>query len=432
MKSKFKKTEIGVIPEEWEVVRIKDFCLKITSGGTPSRRKKEYWERGTIPWLKTQELKDTKIFESEEKITFEGLKNSSAKLFPVNTILIAMYGATVGKLGLLKIEATTNQAICAMVVNEKITNYLFLFYSLLNNRTKLINLASGAAQQNINQDIIKEFKIPLPPLPEQRAIAKILSDLDSKIELNQQMNKTLEAIGQAIFKHWFVDFEFPNEKGKPYKSSGGEMVYNEELGKEIPKGWRVEKIGKKLKVELGGTPDRTNLNYWNGDIAWINSGKVNEFRIIEPSEYITKEGLENSATKLLPKRTVVLAITGATLGQVSILEIDSCANQSVIGILENQELPSEYIYFWIRHKINDIIGWRTGGAQQHINKGNVENTFILLPEKETMSRYYNIVHQIFEQISVNCFQSQTLSSLRDSLLPKLMSGKIRVPEEVGK
>ena len=88
------------------------------------------------------------------------------------------------------------------------------------------------------------------------------------------MNKTLEAIGQAIFKHWFVDFEFPNEEGKPYKSSGGEMVYNEELGKEIPKGRGVEKIGKKLKVELGGTPNRTNPNYWNGNIAWINSGKV--------------------------------------------------------------------------------------------------------------------------------------------------------------
>ena len=131
----------------------------------------------------------------------------------------------------------------------------------------------------------------------------------------------------------------------------------------------------------------------------------------------------------MPKRTVVLAITGATLGQVSILEIDSCANQTVIEMLENQELPSEYIYFWTRYKINDIIGWQTGGAQQHINKGNIENTFILLPEKEAMSKYYNIMHQIFEKISVNCLESQTLSSLRDSLLPKLMSGKIRVPVE---
>ena len=125
--SKFKQTEIGIIPEDWEVKNVEDFCMKITSGGTPLRNNKEYWENGTIPWLKTQELNDATIYAAEEKITQLGANNSSAKLFPKNTILMAMYGATVGKLGLLKIEATTNQAFCAMIVNKDVADYKYLF-----------------------------------------------------------------------------------------------------------------------------------------------------------------------------------------------------------------------------------------------------------------------------------------------------------------
>jgi type I restriction enzyme S subunit len=190
-------------------------------------------------------------------------------------------------------------------------------------------------------------------------------------------------------------------------------------------------LGQVAKVELGGTPDRTREDYWNGGVNWINSGKVNEFRIIEPSEKITKKGLEESATKLLSRGTVVLAITGATLGQVSRLEIDSCANQSVVGIIENETLPSEYLYFWTKKTINHIIRWQTGGAQQHINKVNVESTNILVPSASIMGSFVKIAHPIFERISAASFESLSLQRLRNLLLPKLMSGKIRVPVEVG-
>jgi type I restriction enzyme S subunit len=253
----------------------------------------------------------------------------------------------------------------------------------------------------------------------------VLDSLDSKIKLNRKLNATLEHIGKVIFKRWFVDFEFPNEKGKPYKSNGGEME-NSEMGR-IPRGWRVSTIGKELSAILGGTPDRTRREYWeNGDVPWINSGKVNEFRITEPAEYITREGLDNSATKLLPKRTTVLAITGATLGQVSLLEIDSCANQSVVGILASEKIPSEYIYFWTKHIIGDIISWQTGGAQQHINKENVNNSPLLIPDNHLLSKYSEIVKPIFDRITSNCFENSSLSRIRDFLLPKLMSGEIRV------
>ena len=243
------------------------------------------------------------------------------------------------------------------------------------------------------------------------------------------MNKTLETIGQTIFKYWFVDFEFPNEKGKPCKSSGGEMVSSEL--RKIPKGWKVSKIGKEFETILGGTPSTTNKPYWeNGTVAWINSGEINKFRITEPTVYITKEAVDNSATKLMPKGTTVLAITDATLGQVSRIEIDTYANQSVIGIIENKDIPSEYIYLWIKHKIIGLISHQTGEAQQHINKNNVNELEILLPDDSLMLKFKEMMRSIFKNISINCFESQNLSQIRDSLLPRLMSGKIRVSVEV--
>ena len=232
-------------------------------------------------------------------------------------------------------------------------------------------------------------------------------------------------MAQAIFKHWFIDFEFPNENGEPYKSSGGEMV-DCELG-PIPKGWEIKKVGEILKTVLGGTPSRKKNIYWeNGKMPWINSGKVNDYRIIEPSEYITELGLEKSSTKLLPKRTTVIAITGATLGKISLLEIDCCANQSIVGILENNIFKSEYIYIWMINIIDRLISWQTGGAQQHINKDNINKFGILVPSEKILLKYYRQTKPIFNKISNNCIESKYLQNLRDTLLPKLISGEIRI------
>jgi len=153
---------------------------------------------------------------------------------------------------------------------------------------------------------------------------------------------------------------------------------------------------------------------------------INKFRITQPSEYITEKGLKKSAAKLLPKKSTVVAITGATLGQVSRLEIDACANQSVIGIIGNEEFANEYIYLWIKHYIKDIISNQTGGAQQHINRNDIKNTAIIKPDEVTYEKFMNLIKPIFDKISRNSFQIRTLEQLRDTLLPKLMSGEVRV------
>ena len=195
----------------------------------------------------------------------------------------------------------------------------------------------------------------------------------------------------------------------------------------IPSGWEVKPLGAICQLALGGTPSRTNPKYWeNGSIPWINSGKVNDFRIITPSEYITEAGYNSSATKLLPIHTTVVAITGATLGQVSFTEIECCANQSVVGVLENEKLASEYIYLFILFNLDKLLAKQTGGAQQHINKNDIASLICLVPSEKILEQYKQKQKPLFDKIHNNMVQIQTLTELRDSLLPRLISGKIRV------
>ena len=274
---------------------------------------------------------------------------------------------------------------------------------------------TGGTRGNINAKTFGDMPISLPKRCVQDKIVGILSALDSKIENNNKINANLEAQAEALFKSWFVDFT-------PFKD---QPFVDSELG-PIPQGWKVGKLGDYCECVLGGTPSRSESSYWNGDIAWINSGEVNKFRICTPSEFITSKGLDNSSTKLLPKKTTVLAITGATLGQISILEIDSCANQSVIGIKQNDNMPYEFIYPTVKVNIKRLLNLQTGGAQQHINKNNVQNLFIVYPPKFILQKYKEHTKCIYSKISTLCFENQRLAALRDTLLPKLMSGEIKL------
>ena len=174
-----------------ELRTVESLCDAVYSGGTPSRKKPEYYEGGTIPWIKTMEIRDGYIYDSEEKITESGLQNSSAKFVPKESVLIAMYGATVGRVGYLKIDSTTNQAACALVVDSEITNPKWLYYSILATRDSLIDKANGAAQQNISVSIVRNHQIKYVPLEEQERIAGILGSLDDKIEANTRLIHTL-------------------------------------------------------------------------------------------------------------------------------------------------------------------------------------------------------------------------------------------------
>lgn len=399
---------------EWDVTTIGELCSNVSSGGTPKSTNEEYYG-GNIPWLNTKEINFNRIYDTEKHITNEGFKNSAAKWVKKDSVIVAMYGATAAKVAMNMVDLTTNQACCNLTIDKSLANPKFVYYYLYSKYERLLNLASGAAQQNLNSNIIKEFPINIPSLNVQNEIVNLLSTIDDKIELNQKVNKNLDELCHSLFKYYFIDFI-------PFCDDD---FIDSDIG-EIPKEWSITTVGNILDCKLGGTPSRSNESYWGGSIAWINSGKVNDFRIIEPSEYITEKGLKKSATKLLPAKTTVIAITGATLGQISLLEIDSCANQSVIGIIPNINYPYEFVYPLISSILIDLLKHQTGGAQQHINKNNVESFKIICPPAEIISEYKTIVSPIYSKISDNCFEIEKLQKLRDTLLPKLMSGEIDV------
>ena len=371
-----------------------------------------------IPLVTAKIIKNGVINEFTEFIAESDYDRWMVRGFPKSGDVVLTTEAPLGEVAQLddKKIALAQRVVCLRGKSNLLDNTYLKYYFLSHYGKKALkSRESGTTVTGIKQSELRNVEIRYPSYHDQCNISSILSALDDKIAVNRRICENLEAQAQALFKHWFIDFA-------PFKD--GKFVESE-LGM-IPEGWRVCSLGDICKCELGGTPSRANKSFWGGDIAWINSGEVNNFRICEASEYITEEGLNQSATKLLPAKTTVLAITGATLGQVSLLEIDSCANQSVVGVKENINISYTFIYPTIKSKIKELVNMQTGGAQQHINKDNIQSLILVVPSQNIMEKYKSITLPLYDEIGNLCFENLRLSTLRDTLLPKLMSGQIKV------
>ena len=235
------------------------------------------------------------------------------------------------------------------------------------------------------------------------------------------LNQNLEALAKQLYDYWFVQFDFPDENGRPYKSSGGEMMYSDILQRNIPSNWEIKELGNTCEILLGGTPDTRNELYWGGSYSWLNSGEVTEFPILKSEKTITEEGLNSSATAYAPKGSVTLSITRHL--RSSILAIDAYINQSVVAIKETEYLRNEYLYPLINREIPRYMTLRTGAQQPHINKETVESTWIILPPTGILDKYYIIVSPIYHSIIENAVEIENLTKQRDELLPLLMNGQ---------
>ena len=309
----------------------------------------------------------------------------------------------------------------------------FIYYTLFRDDffDHMMKGSKGTKMPRGDKKQILDFLIPDFEFEEQQKIAKVLSDLDAKIENNNRINAELEAMSKTLYDYWFVQFDFPDANGKPYKTSGGKMVWNAELKRDIPEGWNVNELGNILNTDLGGTPSTKSEKFWTGNIPWLNSGEIANFPIVESEAHITSEAISNSATTLMPAGTCVLSITRHL--RPSILAIDACANQSVVGIFESEKFKSSFIYPYLKNEIPRLMTLRSGAQQPHINKGTVDESLIIEPSQPILDRYYKKANPIYNQIINNSFQNQELASLRDWLLPMLMNGQVSVGdvEELG-
>lgn len=386
---------------------ISSICSRICSGGTPKSTESSYYG-GTIPWLNTKEI-DFNIIESTEKtITEDGLNNSSAKWVEAPCVIVAMYGATAGKVAISNIRLTTNQACCNLNIDSGKADYRFVYYALKNDFTRLSSLANGGAQQNLNAQQIKDFDTPDFSLSEQKKIAEILSSLDEKIETNRKINARLEELAQALFKSWFIDFE-------PFDG-------------QMPEDWEASNFDDAIEVIAGGTPKTEVKEYWDGDIPWISvKDFVNETHFVMNTErYISQKGLDNSSTHLLNPDDTIISARG-TVGAIAQIQVAMAFNQSCFGLRCKLNNGAHWLFYLIHNKVAELRQKSHGSVFDTINRKTLSDLQIAIPTSEILSKFHFIISPIVEKSLLLSKESARLAALRDALLPKLMSGEL-IPE----
>ncbi|HCN34368.1 restriction endonuclease subunit S (plasmid) [Acinetobacter johnsonii] len=389
---------------EWQTVAIGEICDLVTSGGTPLTSQKEYYHNGSIPWVKTKEVNQCRLYGTENHITQLGLDNSSAKLIPENSIIIAMYGdgKTAGRVALNKVPVTTNQACCNLILNKQKANYDFVFYNLMGRYDELVSKKTGSGQQNLNGKIIKEIEIDLPSLPEQKAIASVLSSLDDKIDLLHRQNKTLEAMAETLFRQWFIE--------------------------EAKEDWDEVTVSSLFEVRDGthDSPKQSPIGYPLVTSKHIGDGVLD----FDSCYLISSDDYDKvNARSKVETGDILLSMIG-TLGR-TYLECDE-VNYAIknIGLFKTSQNPvwKYFIYLWL----NSVQGkqfvdeHKSGSTQEYLSLGSLRGIQLKSPPNDLLLIFNAKVDNWFKKIHANTKQIQTLENLRDTLLPKLMSGEVRV------
>lgn len=414
-------------------MRLKDICL-ITS----SKRifEKEYVSEG-IPFIRGQEITDRSLLKSNIKFEcyiskkrFEEIKEKY--IIPKkHDILITAVG-TIGNVCYLDKDVEfyfkDGNILHLTNFNEKIYPLYLYYYMKSDFFHKQINVSMiGAVQKALTIKMLSDILIEIPSLNEQKKIATILSVIDKKIEFNNKINDELEAMAKTIYDYWFLQFEFPNEEGKPYKSSGGKMVWNEELKREIPKGWTNGLISDLGEIISGGTPSTKHDEYYSKNgIAWVTPydlSKTTDKYITHGEKDISQKGLEKSSAKLMPKGSILLT-SRAPIGYIGISSNEVTTNQGFKSIVPYNKSNSEYIYYLLKSIIPYLKSLGNGSTFAEISKETLSNIPIVIPNKDIIDNFNNKVIHLGKIREIKEQENRELTSLRDFLLPLLMNGQV--------
>lgn len=429
--SRFKETEIGLIPEDWDFKVFSDI-VDIVGGGTPKTTVPEYWD-GEIPWLSVVDFNNDfrTVYETEKRISELGLKNSSTKLLKKGDLIISARG-TVGAIAQLGKDMAFNQSCYGLKAKNGFIND-FIYYLLKYSLNILKQTTHGSTFDTITRNTFDLLNVPIPTHEERNVIANILSTIDDKIELNSQTNQTLEEIGQAIFRHWFIHFEFPDENGQPYRSSGGEMV-DSEMG-EIPMGWDVKKFKDCVELIIdhrGKTPTKLGGKWSSSGIRALSAKNIKNGKIVnkESIKFVDLE-LYSKWMKDEIKREDILLTSEAPLGEMVSWDYDEkiVLSQRLFGIRANKKvLFPKYLYCFMNSGLfeYELKSRATGSTVQGIRQAELVKTNVVVPPLDLTIRFQSLIEPLFNKITSNEGESQNLSQIRDYVLPKLMSGKIRV------
>lgn len=310
--------------------------------------------------------------------------------------------------------------------------FIYQYWQYLYNSGVFFNFEGKTSGiKNLQLDIaLSTIEIEPYPIENQTAVANCLEAFEKKIALNRSLNHNLEAMAKQLYDYWFVQFDFPDKNGKPYKSNGGKMVWNEKLKRDIPEGWKAAKVQDIALTYSGGTPTSTNRDYYDeGNIPWVNSGDLNSPIITSTSYYITEKGFNRSSAKLYPPKTILVALYGATAGKVSLLSFEACSNQAVCGVIPKENVMTTYIRYYLTSLYEHFITLSSGSARDNISQDTIKNTALSIPQHELLKNYSEIVNPIINKIIANQHELESLTMQRDELLPLLMNGQVKVGVE---
>lgn len=382
--------------------------VTIISGGTPKTSVKEFWD-GNIDWLAVADFNSSNRYVSSasKKITELGLNNSNTKMLEKGDLIISARG-TVGAIAQLTKPMAFNQSCFGLRGKKNKLDTDYLYYWLKNYVDVLLNKSQGSVFNTINLSTFDDIKIELPSIADQRKISNLLTLLDDKIEINNQINQELEAMAKTLYDYWFVQFDFPDQNGKPYKSSGGKMVYHPELKREIPEGWGVESVGNLLdKVTKAEKIENNSIEF------------IGEIPVIDQSQKYIAGFTNNENAILQPQDGHV--IFGDHTRVVKYINFDYArgADGTQVLISNNENISNVLLY----HMIEDFDLSNYGYARHF--KFLKEKT-VIVPDKEVSSKFETQANVIYEKIKNNIFENQELTQLRDWLLPMLMNGQVKV------
>lgn len=328
-------------------------------------------------------------------------------------------------------------------IQKGITYPKFMAFYLRSKlfRKTMSNNAIMTLRASLNEQIFSYLDLLLPPYDVQKEIGDYLFSTLEKEKLNNKINVELEGMAKLLYDYWFVQFDFPMSEeqaeaigkpataGRPYKSSGGKMVYNETLKREIPEGWEVKKLKEFAKTGSGGTPLKSKPEYYeDGTIPWINSGEVNAPFIVSAKKFITQEGLKESSAKLFAKGTILMAMYGATAGKVSFMDIEACTNQAVCAVMPTADFYKEFVKLSLEDLYQYLVSLSSGSARDNLSQDKIKELKFAMPPDFLLKEFHQKVNSSMLQILLNMKQNQKLSALRDWLLPMLMNGQVTVGE----
>lgn len=357
------------------------------------------------------------------------IQGGKVTAFKKGDILLANIRPYLKKIWYAQFDGGCSADVLAIRANAKIDSH-FLFYALFRDDFFIHAMkgSKGTKMPRGDKTQIMEFKIPVFDPQTQQSITTVLSALDKKIALNKQINARLEEMAKTLYDYWFVQFDFPDTNGKPYKSSGGDMVFDETLKREIPKGWEVKSLGEiENNIITGKTPSTQYSNFFNGDIPFITIGDIrNNTFIIKTEQNLSIEGANNQKNKYLPEGSLCVSCI-ATVGLIGFTTRQAQTNQQINSIIFKHDYNKEFLYFYLKDYF--LVGKaKTGNTFANMNKGDFEKILVLYPNLKLLQKYSNKMVLVFNQINNLSKQNHQLTQLRDFLLPMLMNGQVSVAE----